>query len=122
MPPADRGRLERLRSWWRRRRSATDERVPHGESDVAADTGIARTRAYGGPTPSAEVSDAATTTGTVDHGLFVGRAAGDDLGYAEETGAEARPRTQPPRRSENEPEHHPHHGTGTGAGGTSAGR
>lgn len=119
MPPADRGRLDRLRSWWRRRRSATGERSPQGEGDVAADTGIARTRAYGGRRPPAEVSDAATTTGAVDHGLFVGRAAGDDLGYAEETGAEARARTQPPR--ENEPKHHPHHGTGTTGEGTSAG-
>lgn len=108
MPPADRGRLARLSAWWRRRRSATGERAPQGEGDVAADTGIARTRAYGGPSPVAEVSDAATTTGTVDHGLFVGRVAGDDLGYADETGAEVRARTQPPRK--NAPEHRPHPG------------
>ena len=72
------------------------ERVPQGEGDVARDTGVARSRAYGGPPPdTGKASDAATTTGTVDHGLFVGRVAGDDLGYAGQTGAEARTRGEP---------------------------
>lgn len=64
---------------------------PASESDVARDTQIANSRAHGGPRcRSSNVKDAATTTGTTANELFVGRAAGDDLGYAEETGAETR--------------------------------
>lgn len=59
-----------------------------GESDVAADRGVARSRATGGrPT---EDADSGGSTGTGAGGRFVGRVAGQDLGYAETTGAEAR--------------------------------
>lgn len=66
-------------------------RSPRSESDVAADGRVANSRAHGGPrSPSKAFSDAHTTTGTAANELFVGRAAGDDLGYTYETGAEAR--------------------------------
>lgn len=69
---------------------------PASESDVARDTQIANSRAHGGPRHrSSNVKDAATTTGTTANELFVGRVAGDDLGYAEETGAEARAAARP---------------------------
>ena len=68
----------------------------HGssESDVAADTHLARTRETGGvsdghPDDSTE-GDAPGTTGTGEGEEFVGRVAGRDLGYAGQTGAEAR--------------------------------
>jgi hypothetical protein len=63
------------------------------EPDVEPDTQIARSRETGGvpdhPADSTE-GDAPGTTGTAENDEFVGRAAGRDLGYAEETGAEAR--------------------------------
>jgi hypothetical protein len=68
----------------------------HGssESDVAADPHLARTRETGGspdghPTDRTE-GDAPGTTGTGEGEEFVGRVAGQDLGYAGQTGAEAR--------------------------------
>jgi hypothetical protein len=68
----------------------------HGtsEPDVAVDAHLARTRETGGlrdghPADATE-GDAETTTGTDDSDEFVGRTAGQDLGYAGETGAEAR--------------------------------
>jgi hypothetical protein len=68
----------------------------HGtsEPDVEADANVARTRETGGvrgdhPAERAE-GDAATTTGTDESDEFVGRVAGQDLGYAGTTGAEAR--------------------------------
>ena len=68
----------------------------HGssESDVAVDPHLARTRETGGaadghPDDRAE-GDAPGTTGTGEGEEFVGRVAGRDLGYAGETGAEAR--------------------------------
>ena len=68
----------------------------HGssESDVAVDPHLARTRETGGsadghPTDRSE-GDAPGTTGTGEGEEFVGRVAGRDLGYAGETGAEAR--------------------------------
>ena len=61
-----------------------------GESDVAADPQVATSRATGGGDNEADAPDAASTTGTGDTGEYVGRVAGDDVGYAGETGAERR--------------------------------
>ena len=66
---------------------------PHSESDVPADSAVAESRASGGD-PAAQDGDQASTTGTGENDEFVGRAAGQDLGYAEETGAERRARAQ----------------------------
>jgi hypothetical protein len=63
-----------------------------GEDDVAQDDAQALSRATGGG-PSDE-SDAASTTGTGKSEDFVGRVAGQDVGYAEETGAERREAAQ----------------------------
>jgi len=64
------------------------------EPDVEVDPHLARTRETGGvsdgrPDDPAE-GDAPGTTGTGEAEEFVGRVAGRDLGYAEETGAERR--------------------------------
>jgi hypothetical protein len=64
------------------------------EPDVEVDTHLARTRETGGsadghPDDHTE-GDAPGTTGTGEAEEFVGRVAGRDLGYAGETGAEAR--------------------------------
>jgi hypothetical protein len=60
---------------------------PH-EDDVDPDDAQALSRATGGgPT---DEPDAESTTGTGDSGEFVGRVSGQDVGYAEETGAERR--------------------------------
>jgi hypothetical protein len=60
---------------------------PH-EDDVDADDAQALSRATGGG-PSDD-PDAGSTTGSGESGTFVGRTAGQDVGYAEETGAERR--------------------------------
>lgn len=87
-------------SWWHWLVPNRFVRAPRSEDDVGRDTGVARSRAHGGPTALGDVADAGTTTGTADNQLFVGRVAGDDLGYAEETGAEARRTTESePHRS-----------------------
>jgi hypothetical protein len=65
-----------------------DRDVVPGEDDVESDDAVARTRATGGG-PSDE-PDAGATTGTGESGTFVGRVAGQDVGYAGETGAERR--------------------------------
>ncbi|MCW2683768.1 MAG: hypothetical protein JWP33_1681 [Blastococcus sp.] len=59
-----------------------------GEEDVERDDAQALSRAIGGG-PSEE-PDAAATTGTGESEEFVGRVAGQDVGYAGETGAERR--------------------------------
>jgi hypothetical protein len=59
-----------------------------GEDDVDQDDAQALSRATGGG-PSDE-ADAQSTTGTGESDEFVGRVAGQDVGYAEETGAERR--------------------------------
>ena len=57
--------------------------------DVALDPALASNRATGGE--HVELSgDRGSVTGTGKTGEFVGRVAGDDLGYAGETGAERR--------------------------------
>jgi hypothetical protein len=68
----------------------------HGssEADVQVDPQVARARETGGmpdgrPDDRSE-GDAPGTTGTGEGEEFVGRAAGRDLGYAGQTGAEAR--------------------------------
>jgi hypothetical protein len=58
------------------------------EEDVDPHDAQALSRATGGG--ESEEPDAAATTGTGASGTFVGRVAGQDVGYAEETGAERR--------------------------------
>lgn len=59
------------------------------ESDIEIDRDVARSRETGGVDhPSAP--DQASTTGSSRTSDYVGRIAGDDVGYAEETGAERR--------------------------------
>lgn len=59
-----------------------------GEDDVERDDAQALSRAIGGE--PAEEPDATATTGTGESAEFVGRVAGQDVGYAGETGAERR--------------------------------
>jgi hypothetical protein len=73
----------------RRRKSA--------ERDVAPDEGVARTRETGG-VPDHTAPDQHSTTGTTPSEGFVGRAAGQDVGYAGETGAERRAEENSRRR------------------------
>jgi hypothetical protein len=62
-----------------------------GEDDVAADPQVAASRVTGGvDDPDQDAPDQASTTGTSDTPEYVGRIAGDDVGYAGETGAERR--------------------------------
>jgi len=77
-------------------------RCMHGtpEPDVEADPNVARSREAGGVDPDRKArpdderagADGAGTTGTDENEQFVGRVAGQDAGYAGETGAEARAR------------------------------
>jgi len=59
------------------------------ERDAPADTGVAATRETGGAETD-RTGDARSTTGTGPSDEFVGRVAGDDEGYTDTTGAEAR--------------------------------
>jgi hypothetical protein len=59
-----------------------------GEDDVDRDDAQALSRATGGG--DSEAADAGGTTGTGESDTFVGRVAGQDVGYAGETGAERR--------------------------------
>jgi hypothetical protein len=63
-----------------------------GEDDVDQDDAQALSRATGGGLSGEP--DAASTTGTGESGEFVGRVAGQDVGYVEETGAERREAAQ----------------------------
>ena len=63
-----------------------------GEEDVDRDDGQALSRATGGG--ESDEPDAVATTGTGDSDEFVGRVAGQDVGYAGETGAERRAAAQ----------------------------
>jgi len=66
------------------------ERDPRpGEEDTDRDDGQALSRATGG-VPDAEAPDQGSTTGTTPSDEFVGRVAGQDVGYAEEQGGERR--------------------------------
>jgi hypothetical protein len=68
----------------------------HTEDDVDTDDKLANSRATGGGPD--EGGDAETTTGTGTSEEFVGRAGGQDEGYADETGAEARSEANRGRR------------------------
>jgi hypothetical protein len=59
------------------------------ESDVSFDPAQATGRATGG-VAEPDAQDAGSTTGASTSEGFVGRVAGQDVGYAGETGAEAR--------------------------------
>ena len=63
-----------------------------GEEDVDRDDAQALSRAAGGGPDDAP--DAGATTGTGESGTAVGRIAGQDVGYAGETGAERRAEAQ----------------------------
>ena len=63
-----------------------------GEDDVDRDDAQALSRATGGG--DSDESDALSTTGTGESDAFVGRVAGQDVGYAGETGAERRAAAQ----------------------------
>ncbi len=65
------------------------------EEDVSSDAGAVTSRFSGGDpgaqtAPSGGSGDANSTTGTSENDVFVGRTAGADTGYEEETGAEVR--------------------------------
>jgi hypothetical protein len=83
-----------LASW---RARLTGERGPVGpsrssdgdEGDAGHDPRTAASRVTGGA-HTEHAGDQGSVTGTGDTGTFVGRAAGQDPGYAGETGAEAR--------------------------------
>lgn len=64
----------------------TDERA---ESDVQKDPDRVDGRDTGG-VPDASKPDQGSTTGTTPDDEYVGRVAGQDVGYEEETGAERR--------------------------------
>lgn len=59
------------------------------EPDVEPDYRQARIRETGGQ-PGRHSGDSAATTGPAPNDTFVGRVAGDDLGYVGDTGAEKR--------------------------------
>jgi hypothetical protein len=64
------------------------ERRYDRQDDIGTDPALANSRPIGGDPTQRE--DSGTTTGTGENEEFVGRIAGQDLGYEEETGAEAR--------------------------------
>jgi hypothetical protein len=59
------------------------------EEDVQPDDAQALSRATGG-VDDLDAPDQASTTGTTPKGEYVGRIAGDDVGYAGEQGADRR--------------------------------
>jgi hypothetical protein len=61
------------------------------ERDVEPDEAVAGSRDQGG-VADPDQPDQGSSTGTTPTDEFVGRVAGQDVGYAEETGAEARAR------------------------------
>ncbi len=63
--------------------------MPGAESDLPADKHVASSRDTGG-VPDEDAPDQASTTGTTLNEEFVGRVAGQDAGFDEETGAETR--------------------------------
>jgi hypothetical protein len=65
------------------------------EPDVQKDSGTARRRDTGG-VPDPHAADQHSTTGTTPNETFVGRVAGADTGYEEETGAERRAKESRP--------------------------
>ncbi|MET7279905.1 hypothetical protein ABZS29_16835 [Kribbella sp. NPDC005582] len=73
--------VTRVKDWWQAHQL--------NEGDAPADTDVAASRDTGGD-PAEVGGDTHSTTGTGVNDTFVGRVAGDDEGYAGETGAEAR--------------------------------
>jgi hypothetical protein len=69
------------------------KRNKYTERDVEPDEGVAASRDTGG-VPDPGQPDQHTTTGTTPNDEYVGRVAGQDTGYAEETGAERRAEAQ----------------------------
>ncbi len=59
------------------------------EEDVPTDKNVASSRATGG-VPDPDALDQASTTGSSPTPEYVGRIAGDDIGFIGETGAERR--------------------------------
>ena len=70
---------------------------PH-EEDTDPDDAQALSRATGG-VADPEAPDQGSTTGTTPNEEFVGRVAGQDVGYAEEQGGERRARYEQEQRS-----------------------
>jgi hypothetical protein len=70
-------------------RQKLTHRRPRPEADAPGDTGVAWSREEGG-VPRPDAPDSGSTTGTTPNDEFVGRVQGQDVGYAEETGAERR--------------------------------
>lgn len=70
-----------------------DERTYEREGDVGGDDALANSRLAGGDADE-QGGDAGSTTGTGESEEFVGRTAGQDIGYEEETGAEVRAEAQ----------------------------
>jgi hypothetical protein len=69
------------------KRKDKDTSLP--EEDVRRDPAQALSRATGG-VEDPDADDQASTTGTTPKGEYVGRIAGDDVGFAGEMGAERR--------------------------------
>jgi hypothetical protein len=68
--------------------------TPRAEkNETRIDSQQARSRETGG-VPNDEMPDQGSTTGTTPSEEFVGRVAGEDVGYEEETGAERRAREE----------------------------
>ena len=68
---------------------SNDKHDEKAEGDTAGDAALADSRDTGG-VQDEDAADQAVTTGPTPKGEYVGRVAGDDIGYAEETGAERR--------------------------------
>jgi hypothetical protein len=86
---------EVFQRWRRRLRAGRDTTRETTESDVADAQQQATGRYYGGPGTgtddgSSDRDAAASTTRPGRNGPFVGRVAGQDSGYPEQTGAEQR--------------------------------
>ena len=69
---------------------------PH-EDDVDPDDAQALSRATGG-VEDPDAPDQGSTTGTTPNDTFVGRVAGQDVGYAGETGGERRAKWEAEQR------------------------
>jgi hypothetical protein len=75
-----------MRPSWERR---IMRRRESAERDVEPDDAMVTSRETGG-VPNPHHPDQQSTTGTTPDKEFVGRVSGEDVGYAEETGAERR--------------------------------
>jgi hypothetical protein len=78
----------------------TSDPRPH-EEDVDPDDAQALSRATGGVEDPSQ-PDQGSTTGTTPNGEFVGRVAGDDVGYAGEQGADRRAAIEAERTQEDQ--------------------